>query len=333
MNNLDGQTFQKAGTDIPLVSIVIPAYNHAAYLDEAIRSVLAQDYQYIELIVLDDGSTDETQSVLEKYTGQFHWETHKNLGQAGTLNKGWTMAKGDILAYLSADDVLLPHAVSTSVKQLSIHPEAVLCYCDFQLIDPNSKVVRNVSAPEYSYQEMVWKFVCAPGPGAFFRRRGFIEAGGWDPKFRQSPDYEYWLRLGLFGTFLHIGERLAAFRVHEGSQSFAQTTVERAEEPLRIIQKYYARADVPLDIVVEKERSFANAHFVVAQLHLRSGRYGEFFRQAVMGTVTSPRSLSSPRIVRMLMNGLFNRLLHKLLWMSKMVMDSLFSRKGMKQGE
>ena len=110
----------------PLVSIVIPAYNHATYLDEAIQSILKQDYPNIELIVLDDGSTDNTRAVLAKYAGMFHWETHKNMGQANTLNKGWQMSKGEVLSYLSADDVLLPHAVSTSMKYL--RGDVVLTY-------------------------------------------------------------------------------------------------------------------------------------------------------------------------------------------------------------
>jgi glycosyltransferase involved in cell wall biosynthesis len=120
---------------LPKVSIVIPAYNHANYLDAAIQSVLKQDYPNIELIVLDDGSTDNTHQVLESYGNQFYWETQKNMGQANTLNKGWRMAKGDILAYLSADDVLLPQATSDSVKCLLANPRSVLCYGDFELID------------------------------------------------------------------------------------------------------------------------------------------------------------------------------------------------------
>jgi hypothetical protein len=174
---------------------------------------------------------------------------------------------------------------------------------------------------------MVLRFVCAPGPGAFFRRSGFESAGGWDSKFRQSPDYEYWLRLGLFGDFLHINESLAAFRVHEGSQTFAQTTVERAEEALRIIQKYYARADVPTDILAGRNKSYANAHLVVAHLHLRSGRYRAFLDQACKGIVRSPQVVFSLRFMRMVANGLLNRSLHKLLWISKAAMNALLLRK------
>lgn len=322
MSEVNGMQLIEA--TMPLVSIVIPAYNHASYLRESIESVLSQDYPNIELIVIDDGSTDETAEVLKEYGAKFYWETQQNSGQASTLNKGWSMARGEILAYLSADDILLSDAVGISVRHLIKYPAAALVYCDFQLIDPESKVIRNVSAPDYSYQEMVTKFICAPGPGAFFRRRVFEQAGGWDTQFRQSPDYEYWLRLGLFGEFEHIKERLAGFRVHDGSQSFAQTTVERAEEPLRIMEKYFGLESLPAHILIMKSEVYANAHFMVMQLHLRSGRYFEACKHVFQACALSPSSVFSYRVWRMFANGLVNRFLHRCLWTFRKITDSVF---------
>ncbi|NOT13878.1 MAG: glycosyltransferase [Methylococcaceae bacterium] len=298
----------------PLVSIVVPAYNHARYLAQAIDSILGQDYPNLELIVLDDGSTDNTSEVLESYVNCFYWETHQNMGQANTLNKGWRMAKGEILAYLSADDILFPQSTRVSVECLLKNADAVLCYCDFQLIDPESRVVRNVTAPEYSYIEMVTNFICAPGPGAFFRRNAFLITNGWDSKLRQFPDYAYWLQLGLLGRFVHIRQQLAAFRIHEESQTFAQTTIERSEEALRIIENYFQLPNIPAEVVLAKNQSVANATLLVAQLHLRSGRYRMGFHQISKAFQIFPQSLISFRILKILINGFFNRFVHKLLW-------------------
>lgn len=298
-----------------LVTIVIPAYNHAKYLRQTIDSVLNQNYRNIELIVLDDGSTDNTLDLLKSYGNLFFWERHENMGQANTLNKGWKMAKGDILSYLSADDFLLPNAVRVSVESLLENPDVVLSYGDFQLVDTESRVVRNVSAPDYSYEKMVTNYICAPGPGVFFRRDAYLKAGGWDSNFRQSPDYEYWLRLGLTGRFMHINNRLAAFRVHEESQTFAKMTIERASEPIKIIEKYYSLPNIPPEIVAKKKNSLANANFVSAQLHLRSDRYSLGFTHVYKAILLSPQSLFSLRLLRMLANGLFNRFFHKLLRM------------------
>src|SRR5258705_5071646 len=129
---------------LPTVSIIIPSYNHADYLSQAIDSVLAQDYAAVELIVLDDGSTDATREVLERYKGRFYSETQANIGQAATLNKGWKIARGDILGKLSADDTLLPTAISEAVRALMDNPRALVAYPDFQLIDPDSAPVKNV---------------------------------------------------------------------------------------------------------------------------------------------------------------------------------------------
>src|SRR6185503_111739 len=100
--------------ETPLVSIVIPAYNLGHYVGATIDSVLAQDYPRVELIVIDDGSKDDTREVLARYTGRMRWESQPNAGQVAAMNRGWGMASGEILSWIGADDLLLPDAVSTS---------------------------------------------------------------------------------------------------------------------------------------------------------------------------------------------------------------------------
>ena len=191
----------------PLVSIVIPSYNHGRYLEATIESVLAQDYPRVELIVIDDGSTDDSREILGRYGGRFHWESQPNRGQVATLNRAWLMSRGEILAWIGADDLLLPHAASTSVRHLEANADAVLTYCDFDLIDGNSMFIRRVKAAEFNYRDMVVKQACPPGPGAFFRRSAFEAVGPWDDTLRIMLDYDYWLRLGLRGRFVRIPEQ------------------------------------------------------------------------------------------------------------------------------
>jgi glycosyltransferase involved in cell wall biosynthesis len=301
----------------PLVSIVIPAYNHAGYLDEAIQSILCQDYTKIELIVLDDGSTDNTRTVLEKYTGKFHWETQTNMGQANTLNKGWQMSMGQILSYLSADDVLLPTAVSTSVECLEANPDVVLTYCDFNLIDPQSRIIRRSAAPEFSYRDMVIKLICHPGPGVFFRRSAFQAAGFWNSALRQMPDYDYWLRLGLFGKFHRIPGVLASFRLHTESQTFAKADPSKSEEPLRIIRSYFQRDNIPAEIRAAKNEALSNAHLVTAQLHLRSGRIRAGYDNFIQAFAIYPRNFLANKTLRLVLNALFKRTAYMALWKLK----------------
>lgn len=294
----------------PLVSIVIPAYNHANYLDEAIQSVLQQDYLNIELIVLDDGSTDDTREVLEKYGDAFRWETHKNMGQASTLNKGWQLSRGDVLSYLSADDALLPHAVSTSINYL--RNDIVLTYCDFNLIDSVSKIIRRVSAPEFDYFDMFTKYICHPGPGVFMTRSAFQKAGPWDSSLRQMPDYDFWLRLGLVGGFKRVPEVLASFRVHEESQTHAKADEHKADEPVNIIQRFIETQALPTEIKKYSNLALSNAYLTSAQLHIRSLRFSRGIENLRESFILYPRMILNTRTYRVLFNSLFNHFLHKL---------------------
>ncbi len=303
---------------LPKVSIVIPVYNHARYLPDSINSVLNQTYSNIELIVLDDGSTDGTSDILRQLEGKFYWESHQNMGQALTLNKGWRMSKGSILSYLSADDVLYPKAVERCVKFLTENHRAALCYPDFDLINPESDLIRSVSAPEYSYDEMVIDFKCAPGVGAFFRRSCHEKAGDWNSDFRQHPDYEYWLRLGMHGHFVHLKECLGGFRVHEESQSFRSVSVYEGDEPIRIIKSYLEKEGVPQSISSQSALILSNACFMAAQTHLRSGLYAVAMQRIYRAAQYSIKPFySSINPYKKIANGLINKFAHRLLWRLK----------------
>lgn len=297
----------------PLVSIVVPAYNHARYLREAIDGILAQDYPHIELIVLNDGSTDDTDEVLRSYpSGRFYWETQANMGQSATLNKGWRMSRGEILAYLSADDALRPEAVSRSVAALQAHPEAVGVYCDYELISAESTVLRHVAAPEFDYFAMLQRGVCAPGPGAFFRRKAFEAAGPWNPAYRQMPDYDFWLRMGLFGTLLRVAEPLAYYRVHEQSQTFAAATAVRSEEAIQIIAELFRRSDLLPEVRAAERRAASGAKLLASQYHLRAGRYSAGIRSLASAVRIDPSKIWEPHTTRAVGSALFGRLRHSL---------------------
>lgn len=300
--------------DTPLVSLVIPAYNHADYLPEAVRSVLAQDYPALELIVVDDGSTDNTVEILSELGSGFYWESQKNMGQSYTLTRGWSLAKGDILGYLSADDLLEPSAVRTSVAALMTMPDIIATYCDFNLIDPQSRRVRTVQLPEYSYDHMLAQVICPIGPGAFFRRSAYLQSGPWNTSYRQMPDYDFWLRLGQKGRFLHLPQVLSGYRVHEASQSYSITTPERAAEPVLIVSGVLNEGTAKnLDSRL-KEYALASANLVSAQLHLRAGRFYESFLSIRQAVRYSARAVLAWRTLRMLGNAAINRTAHRLLW-------------------
>ena len=309
---------------LPLVSIVIPAFNHADYLEEAIDSVLAQNYQNLELIVINDGSTDHTHDLLNTIQGDFYWESQDNIGQSQTLNRGWEMSGGDILAYLSADDVLAPDAVSASVAALSANPNAIAVYCDFNLLDPGSRIVKTIKLPEFDYDTMLKRVWCPIGPGAFFYREAYLKAGNWNPALQEMPDYDFWLRLGLFGQFQHLPKVLAGFRVHESSTSFSISTPQRANEPVLVISNLLHQPEAKSFDKALKSTAMASANMVSAQLHLRAGRFSEALRNIKQAWRCSKVTLLAPRTLHLIANALFKRTWYKLLW----TMRNIFGKKS-----
>lgn len=301
-------------SDTPLVSIVVPAYNLGHYIGATIDSILAQDYPRVQLIVIDDGSRDNTREVLARYTGRLQWESQPNAGQVAAMNRGWAMAEGEILSWIGADDMLLPHAVSTSVRELRAHPEVVLTYCDFNQIDPNGRVIRRVRTPDYSYRDMVAKVICPPGPGAFFRRAAAHATGAWDASLKIMLDYDYWLRLGLHGPFRRIPRVLALYRIHPGQETFSRMDEGKAAEPVRVITRLFEAHALPGELLAEKARALGNAHLVSAQLHLRGARYRAGFASLREAFALCPSNFFTWRALRLAANVMFNRTGQKLLW-------------------
>lgn len=310
----------------PLVSIVVPSYNHGRYLKEAIDSILAQDYPHVELIVIDDGSTDDSPQILASHAGRFHREYQPNQGQVATLNRGWQMSKGDIIGYLSADDVLLPQSVSAAVQCLADNLDAVLSYSDFNLLDPESAVVRRVNTVECSYRDMAVRMLCPPGPGAFFRRSAFEKAGLWHTGYKQLLDFEYWLRLGLHGRFVRIPRVLAGYRVHPGSQTFAASTNIRPEEPVQIMKDYFDNPLVPEDIRTSRKEAMSHALIHSGYTYFRIGNHLQGIRTMARAFKQYPRNVFSMRLLRLMINALFNTTGHRVLWWIRRRPKSMVNR-------
>jgi glycosyltransferase involved in cell wall biosynthesis len=299
--------------DLPLVTIVTPTYNQADYLAETIDSVLAQDYPNIEYIVIDDGSTDHTDEILKQYDGRIRWESQANMGQAATLNRGWEMGSGEIIGYLSSDDLLKPNAVSESVNGLLNDPDIVLVYPDFELIDAVGNHIRNVKTPEYSEFDLTVNLICQPGPGAFFWKKHFELIGGWNDRLSQIPDFEYWLRLSLKGDFKRIPKILTSSRVHKASQSFKIVSVDRAMEPVKVIDEY-SRVLISPRLAPWSHRAKSKSHLLAARMLFRSGRLHLGSGQLWESFCQAPLVVFSIEFWHVLINAIFGKLFHRVFF-------------------
>lgn len=247
----------------PLVTVITPTYNRASYLDETILSVLAQDYPKIEYVVLDDGSTDDTLKVIEKYKDKIRWDTHENMGETRTVNKGFSMARGEIIGVVNSDDPLLPCAIRKMVEAMMSNNELLVVYPDWNMIDSKGKVIQNIKTYDYtSYSDMIRRHFCLPGPGAFFRREVIEKLKGRDLQFRYVADLDFWFRAGLLGPFMRIPETLATFRVHPDSATVSHQGIVMAEEHIRLIEKIYSFSDIPDAVLKVKREAYSSAYYI-----------------------------------------------------------------------
>lgn len=205
---------------LPLVSIVTPSFNQAPFLAATIESVLDQDYPRIEYIVIDGGSTDGSREILEKYGSQLdHWRSEPDSGQTDAINKGFSLARGQVLAWLNSDDTYLPGAVSEAVSFLSAHPEIGLVYGKAFYVDDEGQPIAHYPAAPTSYRGLRQGVVTIPQQATFFRSLLWKMVGPLDASFYYAMDYDLWIRISAISPIAHVPRPWANFRIHDWSKS------------------------------------------------------------------------------------------------------------------
>lgn len=236
---------------LPLVSIVTPSFNKGQYIEETIQSVLSQDYPNIEYIVIDGGSTDGTRAILEKFTGRIQWVSEPDKGQSDAINKGWMRAKGEIIAYLNADDTYAPGAIRAAVTYLQEHPDIGMVYGDGILTDGVGRVLSKYRAGEFGLREL---FYCRDNilqPAVFLRREVYERIGGIDESLHLAMDLDYWIRVGLRFRVAYLPQPLATAKIYGEAKSVALMHQYVADYE-HILAKIFSDPDLPPELAAEK---------------------------------------------------------------------------------
>jgi glycosyltransferase involved in cell wall biosynthesis len=235
----------------PLITVVMPAYNASFFIVDAMRSVLDQDYPNIELIVVDDGSSDGTAAAAERFDDRVRVVRQRNAGPAAARNRGLEAAKGDFIAFLDADDVWLPGKLTAQVRYLQDHPETGVVFGGFMLWHPTVDGAF-VPPPEPHNADGPLKLVAACS-GWIYKdllldsvvciitamvRKSVLDAvGNFDESLRTGEDYDFWLRASRQFRADKLDRALACYRLHPGGT----TKVPRAENnEYRVLQKNLA---------------------------------------------------------------------------------------------
>lgn len=224
------------------ISIVTPSFNQGCYLSEALESVRLQGHSDTEHLVLDGGSTDGTVPLLQCLSRQkcwsyLRWISGPDGGQSEALNRGFALAKGDIIGWLNSDDRYRPGCFEHVIKAFEENPEVDIFYGDYTIIDQDGTFLR--VRREIGFNRFILLYhrvLYIPTPSTFFRRRVFQEGNSLERDLHYAMDYEFFLRLANAGyRFRHLPQVLADFRLHPASKS---CTAERlqAEEKQRIMR-------------------------------------------------------------------------------------------------
>ncbi len=205
------------------ISVIIPSYNHAHYIREAIESALAQTYETIEIIVIDDGSTDNTKEVLAPYVRdqKIHYIYHKNRGLSAARNTGLKAAQGRYIKFLDSDDFLYPEQIERQVDQIGTS-DNLISISDFCFLRPNGEVFNLTYCPVNEERQLNTFFEGNPAPvHAFLVPKTLIqEAGSFDETFTACEDWDLWIRILQEGAVIkHLPYTGCCYRISTTSMS------------------------------------------------------------------------------------------------------------------
>ena len=209
--------------DSPLVSIITPVLNGIKFLEACLQSVLTQSYPNIEHIFADGGSTDGTLDMLSSYQAKypdrirFISELDKGAGEAS--DKGWKIAKGEILGWLGSDDLYEPDTIQTVVEFFRTNPEAYFVFGDCDIIDEKGELIVKAPTKDFDLEEAINDNCYVPTPSSFCKRE-VIEKVGFIMTGEMMTDLDYCVRVGRVFPIHRIKKVLSKFRVHENSTGY-----------------------------------------------------------------------------------------------------------------
>jgi len=228
------------------VSVIIPAYNGDRFIGEAIDSVLNQAYNDYEIIVVDDGSTDNTANVINQYGDRVHYLRQSNQGVAASRNFGFQESVGEYIAFLDQDDVFLPHKLDSQVALLEQNSSLGMVNSGWEIVDQQGEFQSAVQPwqqiPDLNLANLIiWKPVFL---GAMLFRRSWLERSpGFNPALEQTPDVDLVLRLAAMGcTATWVEKTTVKYRQHEENAS--NNTFLQAQELDQIVTSFFNQSDL-----------------------------------------------------------------------------------------
>lgn len=264
-------------SNLPLVSIITPSFNQAAYLEQTIQSVLHQTGVQLEYFVIDGASKDGSLEIIQRYASQLSgWVSEPDSGQADAINKGFARASGKYIAWLNSDDIYLPDAISRAVSVLEANPDLGMVFGNAITIDPDGRTINQLQFGDWGLEDLLgFRIICQP---AVFMRRSILEQAGYlDPNYHFMLDHQLWLRLARLAPIQHIPEILAAARYHPQAKNVLQAAAF-GDEALRILNWIKELPEFQVYYTARRNRITAGAYRLKARYLLDGAQPGPALR-------------------------------------------------------
>jgi glycosyltransferase involved in cell wall biosynthesis len=272
----------------PLTTVVITCYNIHEYITEAISSVLDQSYRKYEIVIVDDGSTDETRNVIFPFlNNNVKYLAKKNGGPSSARNMGIAHAEGDLIAFLDGDDIWEPDKLLCQVNAMLNNPNAGMIFSDFSTFDSsglfvsckNRSMFRNLEPLEYHYLVARNNFIYPST--VIVRKSCFEQCGVFDETLRGPEDWDMWLRIARHFDVLGLHSSLARIRQH--SSNISTNVSIMLENERRAIEK-----QVPFLGYLEYRKRLARLYLLNSDRSIHKGDRLEAFRLLIRGVIAYP---------------------------------------------
>ncbi len=248
---------------MPVISVVIPAFNAERTIGETLASVLNQTFTDFEVIVIDDGSQDSTLAIVQSITDS-HLQvfSYPNAGVAASRNRGIFQAVGDFVAFLDADDLWTADKLSDQLQALQTHPEATIAYSWTDYIDETGQFLRpgmHVTANGNVHSRLLLSFFLENGSNFLIKREALLRVGGFDESLIGSEDWDLALRLSVQDAFVAVPRPQVLYRIDGHAKNSISSNLERQKlQCLKVIEKAFAQAPTSLQSL--KPQSIANIY-------------------------------------------------------------------------